>query len=126
MTSMNTVEEITDQEFKTLIGENPPNYTGIFFDNCQELTKNSLDLIMNKCKSVCKLGLSKFLHLNDSWLRDLTLCLRSTLYLDINCCYNVTDNGLYHVSENLVGESLEFLVLERCMSITDEGLKYVL
>lgn len=81
---------------------------------------------MSKCRNVRKLGLSKYLHLNDSWLRDLTLCLRGLQYLDLNCCYNVTDNGLYHVSENLVGENLEYLVLERCLSITDEGLKYIL
>ena len=46
MTYSNPVEEIVDEEVRVLLG-GKFQIKGLFFDNCQDLTKNSLEYISN-------------------------------------------------------------------------------
>jgi hypothetical protein len=35
LTSTNPLEQLTDEELKILIGDKPPLYSGMFFENCE-------------------------------------------------------------------------------------------
>lgn len=75
--------------------------------------------MIQKCTKIKRLALSKYVNLTDRLVQDITLALTELSFLDLNSCFNITDNSLYYVAQNL---SIEYLVLEKCYSITDQGL----
>ena len=51
LTTSNPIEEIIDEEVFVLLG-GKTHIKGLFFDNCQDLTKKSLTHIITNCKKL--------------------------------------------------------------------------
>jgi hypothetical protein len=55
-------------------------------------------------------------------VQDLCLSLHELVFLDLTSCVNITNNALNSIANNL---KAQYLIFERCLSITDEGLAYI-
>lgn len=80
-------------------------------------------MIIDKCSKLKRLGVPHFYNLTDRLVQDMSLALEGLIFLDLSSCNNITNNALYYLANNL---ELNYLFLDGCSSITDEGLQHIL